>query len=91
MGYEGDYSQKTPLAGKEIRLKIDVRHLLAEVTPETLPVSDADPFEAIVGWDSLKMINLVVRLEQLLGRELSEAELENLRTIRDLDALLKLN
>jgi acyl carrier protein len=71
-------------------LKIDVRHLLAEVTPETLPVSDADPFEAIAGWDSLKMINLVVRLEQLLGRELSETELENLRTIRDLDALLKL-
>jgi acyl carrier protein len=43
----------------------------------------------IEGWDSLKGVRLVLRLEERLGRELSEDEIEKLQSVEDVDRLLK--
>lgn len=40
-------------------------------------------------FDSLALVNLVVRLESMLGRQLSEAEIEGVKTIGSIDDLLK--
>ena len=42
----------------------------------------------ISGWDSLKMLNAVLLLERVLGRQLSEPEIEGLNTVADLRRLL---
>lgn len=69
---------------------MEANALLAEILQQnTLSAAEGVPFSELAGWDSLKMVNMVVRLEQLLKRELSEAELENLNTISDLQVLLK--
>jgi len=64
-------------------LLIEIMH--TNVAPAAATVAFSD----IPGWDSLKMVNLVVRLEQVLDRELKESELESLNTVGDLDALLQ--
>jgi acyl carrier protein len=45
----------------------------------------------IAGWDSLKMVRLVVRIEEAIKRELTEAELEGLCTVEDVARLLQAN
>lgn len=64
--------------------------LLAEILHQDQlpPLTGAQPLADISGWDSLRMVNMVVRLEQLLNRELDEREIENLNTVGDLEALL---
>ena len=42
----------------------------------------------IAGWDSMMMVRLMLRLEEHLGREMSEAELESIATIADVQRLL---
>lgn len=59
-----------------------IKHELPGVGPDTR-------LDTITGFDSLVMVNLVVKLESLVGRELSEGELENLRTIADIERLLE--
>ncbi len=69
---------------------MDGRQLVAEILQRVLPsVDGATPLQDLAGWDSLKMVHLVVRLEALLGRELSEQELEGLQTIGHVDRLLR--
>ncbi len=69
---------------------MDARMLLAEILQRNaVSVAETAPFSELAGWDSLKMVNLVVRLEQVLKRELSEEELENLNTVSELQTLLK--
>jgi acyl carrier protein len=43
----------------------------------------------IDGWDSLKGVRLVLRLEEIVGRELSESDIEKLQSVDDVDRLLK--
>ena len=43
----------------------------------------------IPGWDSVTMVRLVVSLEEILGRQLDDAELENIETVGDVEALMK--
>jgi len=70
-------------------LKMNARDLLVEVMQHNLPpIAESVPFSEIAGWDSLKMVNMVIRLEQLLQRELAEDELESLNTVGDLAVLL---
>jgi len=47
------------------------------------------PLHAIRGWDSLMMVSLVVRIEELIGRELTETELDGLRTVADIQQFVK--
>jgi acyl carrier protein len=43
----------------------------------------------IDGWDSLKGVRLVLRLEEVVGRELSEDDIEKLQSVEDIDRLLQ--
>jgi acyl carrier protein len=63
--------------------------LLAEVMQRPLPfVAATTALEDIPGWDSVTMVRLMLRLEERVGRELSEAELEAITTVGDVDRLL---
>jgi len=42
----------------------------------------------IPGWDSMAMVRLVVALEEKFGRQLSDAEIENIETVADVEKLV---
>lgn len=42
----------------------------------------------IPGWDSVTMVRLVVAMEERLGRQLSDVELEGIETVGDVEILL---
>jgi acyl carrier protein/acetyltransferase-like isoleucine patch superfamily enzyme len=50
--------------------------------------ADTDGMDSIDGWDSLGSLELVVELESVLGRRLSDDEIRGLRTVADVAALL---
>ena len=69
---------------------MDARELIAEVLrtgniipPLNIQLGDID------GWDSLKGVRLVLRLEEIVGRELSESDIESLQSVEDVDRLLR--
>jgi acyl carrier protein len=64
--------------------------LIAEVLRTNVAISPAETLLAdIQGWDSLKGVRLVLRLEEIVGRELSEDDIEKLQSVGDVDRLLK--
>ena len=64
--------------------------LIAEVLRAEVSIPSDDLLLAhIEGWDSLKGVRLVLRLEELVGRELSEDDIEKLQSVGDVDRLLK--
>jgi acyl carrier protein len=66
------------------------RELIAEVLRTNAPILAGDVLLAhIEGWDSLKGVRLVLRLEEIVGRELSEDDIEKLQSVEDVDRLLK--
>jgi acyl carrier protein len=66
------------------------RELIAEVLRTRAPIPADDVLLAqIEGWDSLKGVRLVLRLEEIVGRELSEDDIEKLQSVQDVDRLLK--
>jgi acyl carrier protein len=66
------------------------RQLIAEVLRTSVAIPRNDVLLAhIEGWDSLKGVRLVLRLEEIVGRELSEDDIEKLQSVEDVDRLLK--
>jgi acyl carrier protein len=66
------------------------RELIAEVLRTSALIPGGDILLAqIEGWDSLKGVRLVLRLEEIVGRELSEDDIEKLQSVEDVDRLLK--
>jgi acyl carrier protein len=66
------------------------RELIAEILRKNASISSDDVLLAhIDGWDSLKGVRLVLRLEEILGRELLEIDIERLQSLEDVDRLLK--
>jgi acyl carrier protein len=66
------------------------RELLAEILRTSVPIPPGViPLSKIDGWDSLKGVRLVLRLEEIIGRELSEDDIETLQSVDDVDRLLK--
>jgi len=64
--------------------------LLGDILRRPLPVLAAgDSLHGLAGWDSIMMVRLMLRLEEVLGRELTDAELEGLATVGDVDALVR--
>ncbi|MGY8683063.1 acyl carrier protein [Bradyrhizobium sp. UFLA05-153] len=64
--------------------------LLAEVLRNNIAIPHGDtPLAELDGWDSLKGVRLVLRLEEIVGRELSEDDIERLRSVGDVERLLK--
>jgi acyl carrier protein len=69
---------------------MDGRQLVAEILERPLPaVDDGTLLQDLAGWDSLKLLQLVVRLETLLGRELTERELEETETIGRVESFFR--
>jgi acyl carrier protein len=66
----------------------DAQTLIAEIARREVSLSSDLPIAEIEGWDSLKGVRLVLRLEEAVGRELSEADIEGLQRISDIDRLL---
>jgi acyl carrier protein len=66
------------------------RELIEEVLRSNVSIPTSDVLLArIEGWDSLKGVRLVLRLEEILGRELSEDDIDKLQSVEDVDRLLK--
>jgi acyl carrier protein len=66
------------------------RELIADLLRTNVSIPPGEILLAnIQGWDSLKGVRLVLRLEEIVGRELSEADIEKLQSIDDVDRLLK--
>jgi acyl carrier protein len=66
------------------------RELIAEILRTSVPIPLGEvPLSKIDGWDSLKGVRLVLRLEEIIGRELSEDDIETLQSVDDVDRLLK--
>lgn len=64
--------------------------LIAEVLRSNISIPHGDmPLAELEGWDSLKGVRLVLRLEEIVGRELSEDDIERLRSVSDVERLLK--
>lgn len=67
---------------------MNARQLLAEITHRLVEGDEGTSLHDLDGWDSLHGVRLVLRLEEILGRPLTEAELERMERIRDVDLLL---
>jgi len=66
------------------------RDLIAEVLRTSVLIPPGNVLLAhIEGWDSLKGVRLVLRLEEIVGRELSEDDIERLQSVEDVDRVLK--
>jgi acyl carrier protein len=64
--------------------------LIAEILRTGTPVPHGDiPLADLEGWDSLKGVRLVLRLEEIVGRELSEDDIARLQSVGDVEQFLK--
>lgn len=69
---------------------MEAGRLIAEITKtDGDALAPATLLHELGGWDSLKMVRLVVSLEAALQRELNEDELESLSTVGDVAQLLQ--
>jgi acyl carrier protein len=69
---------------------MQARELIAEVLRTSGSIPEGDVLLAhLDGWDSLKGVRLVLRLEEIVGRELSEDDIEKLQSVEDVDRVLK--
>ena len=63
--------------------------LLSEISGTDVPVlAGGVSLSQIERWDSLATVRLVLRLEEVLGRPLDEREIEGLKTVGDIEAIL---
>jgi acyl carrier protein len=69
---------------------MDARALISEILQRgSVALTDHTLLSEIDGWDSLKGVRLVLRLEEIVGRELSEGDIEGLRSVSDVDRILR--
>jgi acyl carrier protein len=69
---------------------MQARELIAEVLRTNALIPPENILLAhIEGWDSLKGVRLVLRLEEIVGRQLSEEDIGALQSVGDVDRLLK--
>jgi hypothetical protein len=69
---------------------MNAQMLIAEIVrrPAVADVAGT-PLAEIEGWDSLKGVRLVLRMQELVGRELSEDEIAGLHSVADVDRILE--
>jgi acyl carrier protein len=69
---------------------MNARSLIAEILRREVVISsDNTSLVDVDGWDSLKSVRLVLRLEEIAGRELSEGDIEGIQFVGDIDRILK--
>lgn len=67
---------------------MDASSLIAEILRREPAVTAETSLSDIDGWDSLKGVKLILRMEEISGSELSENEIETIRTVGDVDRIL---
>ena len=71
--------------------RMNARQLISLITRrDKLIYPDTTLLNELDGWDLLKGVRLVLRLEEIMGRELSESEIEGLQSVGDVDHILHL-
>jgi acyl carrier protein len=66
------------------------RDLIVEILRTSVSIAPGNVLLAdLPGWDSLKGVRLVLRLEEIVGRELSEDDIEKLQSVEDVSRFLK--
>ena len=69
---------------------MDARMLIAEIVRKAnLAEPNGTLLADIDGWDSLKGVRLVLRLQEIVGRELSEDDIVGLQSIADVERVLQ--
>jgi len=69
---------------------MEAERLIAEIaSADHGKLAPAMLLQDLQGWDSVKMVRLVISLEEAVQRELTEDELESLSTVGDVARLLK--
>jgi acyl carrier protein len=68
---------------------LKVTDLLSSVMQRPVsPLPSATALAEIPGWDSIMMVRLMLSLEETLGRELTEREIEGVATIANVEQLM---
>lgn len=69
--------------------RMDAWKLVSEIARKDISASSKGTLLAdIEGWDSLKGVRLVLRLQEIVGRELSEDDIAGLQSLADVDQVL---
>lgn len=68
---------------------MDAHSLIAEILRRDVTITADTPLADIDGWDSLKGVKLILRMEEISGSELAESDIEALRTVGDVDSMLR--
>jgi acyl carrier protein len=69
---------------------MDARALIAEITRSDMAAYGDDTALADVeNWDSMRAVRFVLRLEEIVGRPLTEADIDGLKSIGDVDRILR--
>ena len=69
---------------------MNARELIGEITKRnTAACPDDTRLADLENWDSLKGVRLVIRLEEIIGRQLVEEEIAALQSIRDVARFLQ--
>lgn len=67
----------------------DARAILSEVIRKDVTAPDTTSLTDLDGWDSLKAVRLILKLEEVIGRDLDENDIDGLRSIGDVSRLLR--
>jgi acyl carrier protein len=68
---------------------LNVSDLLSNVMRRPAPqIAPSTALAEIPGWDSIMMVRLMLSLEESLGRELTESEIESVATVADVAQLM---
>jgi len=68
---------------------MDASSLISEISNRALTLSPDTRLDSISELDSLGVVNLVIRLEALIGRQLLESEMQGLLTVKNVEDLLQ--
>jgi acyl carrier protein len=68
---------------------LNINDLLASALKQPAPQTTPSTMLAdIPGWDSVTVVRLMLAIEEVLGRELRESEIEAVSTVGDVEKLL---
>ena len=65
------------------------KNIIEEIIGKPIVNWNINSVKDLDGWDSVCRVRLIVEIEKLLVRDLSDAELENLERIEHLQEILK--
>jgi acyl carrier protein len=78
-----------PVPGAQTSKLLKINDLLSDVLQQPAPgVVSSTVLGDIPGWDSIVMVRLMLVLEERLGREMTESEIEAVVTVADVMRLL---